>query len=666
MQRRISRFSTWIAGVAYFLAGLFPFNNADGYGHLALGRQIAELGEVPRVDLFSFWKPTPQPWHNFAWAYDLFSWTLYDAGGANALILLKCAALALLAIVLVQLAVRLSGHETSAAPITLTLLLLALPVARFRFTVRPQILGLLLPALILLGLFIIFSEKTPRRRRYLIVLALAALHIVWVNTHGSHLLGPVLTGIFAAFAYRTPAFRPAALLVALQILAMGCTPFGYGMIGDALSLIGRPEYRGLLLEWEPWTPKVPLVLLALPALYAVLILWALRPLYRQGRYGMAYAVFCVVLTLMAFRSLRFITHQLLLVSPFIAAGLAVRLRRSTLHPSLWWVPIAAATWAVSMSAHLLPPLGFGLGEAKTDYPWVAGEVIAEHVEEPRILANIRDGWMLLFAVPQGKFLIDGRVHFYGPEFAREIESAFGDVARFSALLDAYDVNTVVVDHTLPGHFPATEYLIDSADWSLVQIEDRHSAFVSTAQLSDLRPLRLIGAGFRTARTLDADLSVDELRDERARLGDYPSTVAIRAWVRGLELLRPLARDGTRAGFRMARTAPEQESARDAYRAFSEAAAVVPEFNAIELFRAASALTACDLELAGIAARKAERGGPNRATSLLAIEVALRGPDGPARASAQRSLQALRQRTESRDDPWVRAIVADVENRVRCP
>ncbi len=75
---------------------------------LSADRQILALGRVPEIDLFSFWRPEPQPWNNYEWAYDWATWLVYDHLGASALILLKCFALGALGYLLVRLADRLA------------------------------------------------------------------------------------------------------------------------------------------------------------------------------------------------------------------------------------------------------------------------------------------------------------------------------------------------------------------------------------------------------------------------------------------------------------------------------------------------------------------------------------------------------------------------------
>ena len=98
------------AALALCLAGLYPIDNSDTFGHLAAGRQIATLGEVPQVDTFSFWKAAPAPWTNYEW---LSGWLMYEGlrhFGYEGLIVGKLLLLALCAVVLVR-----RGHAREGA-----------------------------------------------------------------------------------------------------------------------------------------------------------------------------------------------------------------------------------------------------------------------------------------------------------------------------------------------------------------------------------------------------------------------------------------------------------------------------------------------------------------------------------------------------------------------
>ncbi|MFZ1865994.1 MAG: hypothetical protein WAU39_17365 [Polyangiales bacterium] len=665
MPRVASSWSAWASALAFFLTGLFPLFNADAYGHLAQGRQIAALGAVPKVDLFSFWKPEPQPWRNYEWAYDLVTWLVYDHWGASALVLVKCLALSALGYLLVVLGRQLSEGAEAAGPITLAALLLVLPVARFRFTTRPQIIGLLFPVILLLGLSTLFSDRASTRRKSWTLGGLALLQFVWVNAHGSHLFGLALSAIFAVFSIRAAAFRWMLGLLALQVATTACTPFGIAIVTDALSHVLDPRYRELVVEWGPWSAQDPLRLLVAPVVMALLVVVSMRPVTRSSRFGVAYAVFCVLVSLMAFRSMRFVAHQLLFCAPLVAAGLCrmPRLRMDRRGVALVAVAGAAAVSAAWM-ARLVPALGFGAGEDKQGYPWASAELIERKVEHPRILASIEDSWFLMFAAPSARLLIDGRVPFYGPEMIREVGQSFADPRLLAAELVKHEVNTVVIDNTRSDHVAAAEHLVHRSDWALGFVEDGHSLFVRRDASPTLEPFVIAGPGYRTGRLLDPRIPDSEVEREVGRLGSQLNTAAIHAWHQGLELLRPLARDGGRAGIRMYRSASEQERARAAYRLISIPAHRYPGFTTIELYEAMAALAACDVAVARRAVGRAMYGGQTRETSLVLLEISLRAGGEQERRAAVAQLKRLRMHPESRDDPWVAAIARDLA--LRCP
>jgi hypothetical protein len=655
--------SAWSCAVAFFALGAFPLYDIDAYGHLAQGRQIVELGRVPSVDLFSFWKPTPQRWSNYEWGYDLVTWVIYDHLGPNALIMIKCLLLAAFGYVLVLLADRLAKGAELAAPLAAALLILFAPIARIRFTVRPQVVGLVFPAALLLGISALFSERIPRRTKQWIICALALMHLVWVNMHGSHLFGVLISALFLAFSIGTAAFGSMLPLLALQLVVTACTPFGLDIVTDAVAHVLRPEYREVVTEWGPWSPEHPLYLLIGPVLAALLTLIAMRPVTRSSRYGLAYGVFCVVVSIMAFRSIRFVDHALF-TAPFAAAGLAHFGWVRGLGRRVGLAIGVAAVWAVIAAPRLEPFVPFGFGEPRLGHAFALAEVINEQMEAPRILAPIQDAWPLMFAVPGGRFLVDGRVPFYGADFIRKVTNSFSDPDALGALLESYDVDTVVVDHTRADQSAAVEHLWRSPDWSLGQVQDRQSLFIRRGSAPSLVPLRVVGPGYREGRLLDPEVADSEIEDEARRVGHHPNSRAIQGWIQGLRSLRTVARDGARAGVRLYRTQDERDAARRAYRSLSDAAEVYPGFTTIELYRAMAAMAACDGPQAREALGRAMYSRKNRETTLVAVELALRMGDEARRAAALAQLDRLLAHPAAPSDPWLAAIGGDRE--ARCP
>ncbi len=656
------RFGSLVGGLALALAGLFRLHNADAFGHLAQGRQIAELGAVPKLDPFSIWKPTAQPWNNYEWASDLLTWWVYDLGGANALILFKCAILFVIGWVLVLLAARLSSDSRFAVWLCLLLLVLAIPGARFRLVVRPQLLGLLFPALLLIGLNRIYRYQKGDRTVAWLIAALAVMQVVWVNSHGSHLLGLMIGGIFTVFAFRTPAFVPVVTLFVLQLFASGCSPFGFEIMRDAIEHVARPEYRAIVTEWEPWSPRYPVYWLLAPVMQSLLLLAAVRPLVRSGRAGTAGAVFCLLLTVMTFRSIRFTAHQLLLTSPFIAAGLASYIKRPfTNRARAGFVTalggiILFAGW---MSPRLPPfaPFGFGMDEKRL--PWSSYEFIESHMPNPRIFGGLPEAWVALFALPDAKVLIDGRVPFYGAEFTALASAALNDPRVFDALVSPTQIDAVIIDHVMSPSLPVVQALSASPQWSLVHIEDQHALYVR-GRGDAIPPLDHLAPSYDPARVLDPAVDPAAIEQELKRLGLHQNGDKYRKWVHGLLTLRPYARQGADAGLRLPVTRTEKGDFALAYALLSEAHERFRGMASIELWRAMAALGLCGFDEAREALSWARFTASERETALLGLEIDVR------EGNIERAKKTVEEWTEDPDgagDPWLLAIAADLEANV---
>ncbi|MEM7434543.1 MAG: hypothetical protein AAF436_05275 [Myxococcota bacterium] len=656
MSRWVVTVSAWVLAAGFGLSGCFPFFNADGYGHLAQGRQIATLGRVPHVDLFSFWRAEPQPWSNYEWGYDLASWWLYDAWGASGLVIVKCLVLAILGWALVRLAVRLAGGNQLAAPIVVGVAALALPIARTRLTVRPQVAGLVFAGLLLLGIGTLYDNRSGRRAKSITLVGILAMQVVWVNAHGSHLLGLAIGMLFLAFSWRTTAFAWMLALVFGQTLAMGCTPFGFAIVGDSIAHLTDPAFRGAVTEWAPWRATDPLRLLVGPTAFAILTLVTLRRVTQYGRFGLAYGSLCVLLCAMAFTSTRFVAHQVLLCSPFIAAGLSAMHTLKSRPAGVAALVAAAAVVSLIWTARLEPRFGFGLGESRADAPWGSAAIIDEHLDDARVLATIQDSWQMMFATPNAKFLVDGRVPFYAPAFVSRVTGSFADGGAFSELLREFDVTAVVIDHTRADHIAATEWLSRDPGWSLVHVEDGHSLFVRDDARGPLPPLEVIAPGYRTGAILDPTQAEETITAEVARVIKDDDTGPMGAWLRGLQHLRPLARNGDRAGLRAATTPDETEHARKAHELLTEAAAAYPGFTSIEVYRTLAAVASCELENAAEALQRAEVAGPTRDTILAGLELSLRRATDASRA--REHLTRLQSQAATANDPWVIALAAD--------
>jgi hypothetical protein len=668
--RRAAFVACTLACVALALSGVFPVNNPDTFGHLAQGRQILELGRVPSHDTLSIWQPRPAPWHNYEWLSDALGYWLYAHGGPDALIALKCATLAAAGALIAALAWLLAGSR--AAVLSALLLVLAIPAARFRFTERPHLCALPLAALYLIGFAYLLRAwgRASARADGAWIAALGVLHVLWVNLHGSHLLGLTITlvHVISGFAQRSARGRLAAVL-GLQLVASCISPYGPAIVIDAIEHTLDPAYRLIVTEWESWKPTDPLWLMGAPVLQTCLLAAAVRPLWRRGPEGRALLASSCVLALAAFRSIRFVAEYLLLSAPAIAVGLSALLqalpyrRFAALAAPAGLAAAVAAAW----SAPRLPPYaGIGRGASYVGLPAASGAWLAAHARAPRVFAAVDDAWFLMFAAPRARFLVDGRIPFYGPEHIRRVRRGFGDERALRELLEQYRIDTVVVRHTFAPQRRLFRNMHGRAGWALVAIEDRYSLFVradvplTSGALPAALPLQpgyepdwLIAADTGTRRAIHAAL---------ARLPQHENTHGYAGWVRAVLELAPLLRKGKDNGLLPARSAADRAVLERAQRLLARAAEGAEGVPIVHAYHALVAAARCDLDAAERALEHARWEGESRETLLGAQEIALRrGRVEDVRAFLQRAASV----PGAASDVWLAALRDGVRAPPRC-
>jgi hypothetical protein len=657
---------TLSAALALCIAGLYPIDNPDTFGHLAAGREIAQLGHVPKLDSFSYFRPEPALWVNYEWLSDRLFYSAYRAGGYPALTALKLALLALLAGLLIAIARGLAGQL--GAGLCALLIISDLPGLRFRLSVRPHLFGLVFGALYVLGLLRIL-ERPSQRSAGRWVLGLAVAHVAWVNIHGSHLLGLALTGIACLCAVRRPsARRPLGALFALLLLASCVSPYGPAITSSALAHAFDPAYRQVIEEWQAWRPPQPI---AYPLVLVWQALWfvvALRGLAAGPLRSFAAAT-TLLLFCMAARSLRFIPDCLTLSAPFVAAGLAPRIGHWT--PTKPWLWFTSAGVALSGAAGLLclqlpPKTAFGWGESLRQRPAASAAWLRQHLPDARILAVMPDAWDLMFSLPRAKFLIDGRTPFYGPAHVRHVQRAWGSARALRELLDSTGTDVVVAQPMVSEQQPALRALLGYEDFRLVMIEDRHCVFAKRSerrsQLLASRALHWLRPGYAADWLLAANADPVAITRELDRLGQHPNVQAYRAWVLGMLAARPLARAEGRAGLAAPRSPEQQASVVRALALVRAADATLDGVPSVSAYHALLATAACQLDEARAVLTRAAADGNARELALGAEELALR--DGHA-AQVRAFLTQARALPAAVGDAWLAALQTALESAPPC-
>jgi tetratricopeptide (TPR) repeat protein len=168
---------------ATFLLGCQELFDSDVWWHVRAGQWIWANGRVPALDPFTF-ASADRPWIDLHWLFQLMLAGAHRLGGVAGMILLASSICA--KVILVGLTAR---DRRWPMAVIVACWLPALGAMSARFDPRPEIISLLATAVFLAVLF--RTDRTPA-----LAWSLPLVQVIWVNSHGLFVLGPIILGAF--------------------------------------------------------------------------------------------------------------------------------------------------------------------------------------------------------------------------------------------------------------------------------------------------------------------------------------------------------------------------------------------------------------------------------------------------------------------------------------
>ncbi|GIW87347.1 MAG: hypothetical protein KatS3mg108_1671 [Isosphaeraceae bacterium] len=222
-----------------FILGIFPLQDTDFWWHLRTGDLIRQTGQIPTVDPYLFGGPAEKPWIDLHWIFQVLISLGYQVGGVDLLTLVKCAVTTLGVGILLFGGVNRSPLWVRVAAWMPAILLLA-----GRMYVRPETLTFLY-----MSIFLVVLNQW--RSGPVWVLALPVVQVVWVNTQGLFVIGPMLLvfGLIEAAVARDvpgPSHRWWRLVMGASLaVGVACLINPYGVRGALfpLTLLGTMNNR---------------------------------------------------------------------------------------------------------------------------------------------------------------------------------------------------------------------------------------------------------------------------------------------------------------------------------------------------------------------------------------------------------------------------------------
>jgi hypothetical protein len=408
--RRIFSFPVMVSSLLMVLAFLTVrgrFNDPDMWWHMRTGQVIWTTHTIPRVDLFS-WTAHHHAWVPHEWLSQTIIYGAYRFGGYSGLMLFLCGFTAAVLIAGYLLCSIYAGNAKVA-------LLGALTIWFFSTSgtaIRPQMIGYLLLIVELL-LFHLGSTRSPRW-----FFCLPPLFAVWVNSHGSFLLGLVLAtlllgcsflhlriGLLSTLAWSRNAQRSCGLALALSAAALFLNPVGLKQILYPLETMLRlPMNLSQVQEWQPLAFNTPRGV----GLFLILVCIVLLVICRRAE------LFLHELLLLAAGSWLALSHQrMTFVFGILAAPVLSRLCASAWdeydadrdHPIANAVLVAAS---VFLAVAIFPSQAALAKQVEEHNPAKAVAFINTHPFPGHMLNDWVYGGYLIWAAPQHPVFIDGR------------------------------------------------------------------------------------------------------------------------------------------------------------------------------------------------------------------------------------------------------------------
>lgn len=483
----------WVITV---IVGIFIFVNTqpirphDFWWHIALGREIVSSGGIPEIDIFSYTMyGAPYPSFQMFWLADIVLFGVYDLGGAELVVFVQSLLITVSYGLLLWLSWKLSNNWQIAALATL----FAVALGINNWNVRPQTISYLIGILFILA---IYSYRSRARLGYLAVFPIGML--VWVNSHGSFVIGFVLLGIWLAdegwgvlvFYYKAKKVKslnsvfPALITFVLTLGICFINPRGLGILSYIQNLTGNPMVQDLVPEWAP--PSFDnlsgiIFLIGFMISAVILSVSPKRPSFFQ-------LVTFVVFGILGLITIRGSVWFGIVIAPVIADHLAnlsegfrkeqsprfSRARAKMVNSVILILLLIGAVISLPwFKIYLpLPPLKAGVISSET--PIQATEFLLNEELPGEIFHDMGFGSYLIWAAKEDyKVFIDPRIELFPIEIWRDYVVISNGLPGWMELLEKYQINTVMVDSETQVRLKGN--LEESPQWS--KIFEDHAAVI---------------------------------------------------------------------------------------------------------------------------------------------------------------------------------------------
>ena len=496
----------------------------DVWWHLKTGEWMWQHKAIPYVDPFSYTFRGAE-WIDFEWLFQAVIYPIYKLGGFEGLIIFKIVVILLTFMILFLTCRELDGGRKW---LTVTILFVALLVARGRFKVRPDIMFYLFLACYSYFLTLHSDERITTRQ---LIIFLLPLHVLWVNFHGSFFMGIFLAGAFALGRFvplalsqhrdLKPVFKDEKLqgllfLCLLLCIASLLNPHFFRVFLVPFKTAGSETLSGIS-EWASMDIRfVGLFVINATMWFRALFLFGIFSFVvnRKNFTRVENLVIFALFSYMAFKHIRFSGAFAIVTVPIIIYNLS-QLRWQMRG---WkWMRVLPIIIIIIFSINGVinlqkqKRLGFGVWE-RAIYPKGTVDFLKQNDVSGRIFNTYGHGgyliWHLFPAVP---VFIDGRTPtIYDQDFFWLYSLTERKKELWEQIAKRYGIEIVLVhDDREKGYAVLFNWLDEDEEWKLVAFDDVSNLYMRKGTKFN----KLIEQyGFRYLRP--SDISMDYAREKK--------------------------------------------------------------------------------------------------------------------------------------------------------
>jgi hypothetical protein len=246
-----------LAGFLFFTS-LIPLPPNDFWWHLEIGKYIYNTHSIPTTNMYAWTLPSGQPFIYAAWLAELLFYLLYRMGGLALIIFMRT--------ILIAITICLTASEahrrTHSWRITSMVIALLCLMITNNLPVRTQMWAWI-PFIVT---YVLLNRYVEGKSRWYWLLLCPVCMVLWVNVHGSFVLGIIIVGTYFVGESISKIIKQEKALNWNQIGWIGITgvfstltvlinPRFTGIIHYTINLLTNPPVQQLIQEWQSPTPQ---------------------------------------------------------------------------------------------------------------------------------------------------------------------------------------------------------------------------------------------------------------------------------------------------------------------------------------------------------------------------------------------------------------------------